>query len=88
MGGHDQRMVLDHLTGCAEQSVCVNPEHLQPVTDKVNVERRKYRDEARKDGRPFTPNRCGPSVNKEAVMALPVQEFAQDYDLPLPVIDW
>lgn len=40
-GGHAQGRQLDHL---CNNTLCVRPDHLQPVTDKVNSRRRNRRE--------------------------------------------
>nr|AER68055.1 hypothetical protein [Arthrobacter rhombi] len=84
MGGHRQRQELDHLTGCQGGARCAAPFHLQPVTHAENMSRRRFRNEAKKAGNPFTPNRCGPPLNLQAVGSMEVQVFAVEFELPLP----
>lgn len=86
MGGHAQRLELDHLTGCLAGATCASPIHLQPVTHAVNMSRRKYRNEAKSARSPYTPNRCGPRLNRQALESPKVQAFALEYGLPLPAI--
>lgn len=84
MGGHSQQHELDHLTDCTSPA-CAAPFHLEPVLHSVNMERRKYRNQARKAGEPFTPNRCGPPINLDALSNQRVVDFAKKSGLALPL---
>jgi hypothetical protein len=86
MGGHGQRLELDHLTACAVGPRCANPAHLQPVTRAENMARRRQRNLARKHGKPYGPKACGPAVNRLALASPVVQKFAAVHGLTLPAL--
>jgi hypothetical protein len=85
MEGHRQREELDHLTGCAVQARCANPDHVEPVTLIENEARRAARNLDRRLHKPYGPKTCGPAINWAAAEAPAVTAFARAYSLPLPV---
>lgn len=75
---------LDHLDDCTLGPSCCNPAHVEPVTRRVNEQRKAARVRVRHGSEVRTVRACGPRFNKVAATNPAVIEFATRLGLPRP----